>query len=485
LAVAVLAAINLLCLWCLPAQIDLTHDRSFTLAPQTRNLLAALRSPVDVTILAPKVPKTAGEHHFHNAAVMFSGLLETCQRMQPLIRAQELDPLESAVARQLQQEFPDIAPPCMLITYGPPGSRAHEILFARDLAEFRAGPDRRLAAVDFFGEQALTGALARLTAGHKPAIVYVTTGHGELALEDTDAGSRRGWGVLAAQLGDLGCELRPLDLAAAVRVPYDATLVVVAGGEQTWNEIEAEMLARYLRHGGKALIMSDLNYDSRLGRVVPAGLEELLSEFGVALGDDRVVTRGFTGQIEVASPALPAAGDHPLVRALPPAPLTLYECRSLRSSSGLHQLPTKVVPLLVSHSSPRAWAEGDFGTAGSVAPGGNNDSDGPVAMAVAVERRQEGEPQPALVVVGDAEFIANRHLAEPSGRVTSSFVISCLNWLRGRTELLGDIPPQRREGYRLVGTPEEQRGLVWKSSLVLCSLIATAGATVWISRRRG
>src|SRR5262249_35582740 len=118
-------------------------------------------------------------------------------------------------------------------------------------------------------------------------------------------------------------------------------------------------------------------------------------------------------------------------------------------------------------------------------PGSENDTDGPVAMAVGVERRQEGEPQPALVVVGDAEFLANRVLGEPSGRANSSFVISCINWLRGRNELLGYIPPRRLYGYRLSGTPEEQRGRVWKSSLVLCSLIATAGATVWVSRRRG
>jgi ABC-2 type transport system permease protein len=482
---AVIAALNGLAHACLPVQIDLTRGKTFTLATQTRNLLASLRVPVEVTILGPKIPKTAGEHHFHNAAALFIGLLETCRQAQPLLHFQELDPLESAAARQLVQEFSTVAPPCVLIRYGPAGSRSHEVLFARDLAEFRAGPDRRLAAVDFSGEQALAGALARLTGDSRRATIYATTGHGELALNDADADSRRGMGVLAVQLRDAGCELRPFDFAAAAHVPYDASLVLIAGGKVPWNEAGAESLAKYLRQGGKALVMAELNYDTRQQRVVPTGLEGLLSEFGVALGDDRVVTRGFTGQTQVGSPALPAAEDHPLVRALAPAPLTLYECRSLRTSTGLHGLPTKIVPLLVSHPAPRAWAEGDFGAARSWEPGGENDSDGPVPMAVAVERRQEGEPQPVLVVVGDAEFIANRVLEEPSGRISASFVISCVNWLRGRNELLGDIPPSRREGYRLSGTPDEQRGLVWKSSLVLWSLIATAGVTVWISRRRG
>src|SRR5262245_32940710 len=307
---AAVAGLNVFCHCCLPAQIDLTHGRTFSLSPQTRNLLASLREPVEVTILAPKVAKTAGEHHFHNASLMFGGLLETCRQAQPRIHFQVLDPLESAAARELQHEFPDVAPPCVLIAYGPQGNRSHEVLFARDLAEFRAGPDRRLAAVDFFGEQALAGALARLTGDSRPATIYLTTGHGELALDDADAESRRGMGVLAGQLRDAGCDLRPLDFAEAARVPYDATFVLVAGGEVLWNETELQKLSHYLRQGGKALILADLNYDSRQQRVVPTGLEELVAEFGVAVGDDRVVTRGFTGQVEVGSPALPAAGDH-------------------------------------------------------------------------------------------------------------------------------------------------------------------------------
>jgi ABC-type uncharacterized transport system involved in gliding motility auxiliary subunit len=390
--IAVLAGINLFCAYCLPAQIDLTHRGTFTLAPQTVKLLAALRSPVEVTVLSPKTPRSAGEHNFRNAAVLFHELLETCRRIQPLVRFQELDLQESASARRLQQQFPDVAPPCVLITFGPTGQPAHEVLSARDLAEFRAAPDRRLAAVDFLGEQALAGALARLGTGTKQATLYVATGHGELALDDNDPTSRRGMGMMAAQLRDLGCELRSLDLTAIPRVPFDATLVVVPGGEQTWSPAEAERLGKYLRHGGKALVLVDLNFDSRRRQPVSTGLEELLSEFGVSVGNDRIITQGFTGQVEVASPALPAAGEHPLVRALPQSPLTLVECRSLRSSTGLRQLATKVIPLLVSHPAPRAWAEGDFETVEPPQPGGPDDSDGPVAMAVAIERRQDGEP---------------------------------------------------------------------------------------------
>jgi hypothetical protein len=93
--------------------------------------------------------------------------------------------------------------------------------------------------------------------------------------------------------------------------------------------------------------------------------------------------------------------------------------------------------------------------------------------------------EPVLVAVGDAEFIENRAVSDPRGRSGQSFALAALNWLRGRRDLLGDIPPRRNEGYRLPGTAQEQRGLVWKSTLFLSALILTAGATVWVSRRDG
>jgi hypothetical protein len=480
-----LIAFNLLCRHLLPAQIDLTQRRAFTLSPQTRNLLAALKSPVNVVLLAPKVPKTAGEQNFQSAAAMFRELAETYSRSHPLFRVQELDPTDSAAARQWQQQFPDLVPPCVLVAIDSGAVTGHEMLTARDIAEFHPGDATRPAEVEFFGEQALTAALARLTGGKKQVQVYVTTGHGELSLDDAVPESRHGLGVLAQLLRQLDCQVEPLDLAGTPRVPHDASLVLVAGGERPWNAAEAGKLDKYLRQGGRALVLADFHYDSRRKRPAPCGLEELLSKYGVALRNDRVVTRNFSGAVETASPALPAAGDHPLVRALPQAPVVLYECRSLSLSTGVKQWSGKVVPLLVSHAAPRAWADGDFGSQAAPEPGGLNDADGPVAMALAVERKQEGNASPVLVIAGDAAFVSNRVLSSTAGRVNSSFVLSCVNWLRGRRELLGDIPPQRHEGYRLTGSPDDHRGLVWKSSLLLCAVIATSGVTVWTTRRVG
>jgi hypothetical protein len=481
---AALIVVNIVCRLILPAQIDLTDRRAFTLSPQTENLLSSLTAPVEIVILAPKVPRTVGERNFQSAAVLFRELAEVYQQTRPLVRVKELDPTDST-AEHWQQRYADLVPPCVLVTVESSLGTRHEILTVRDLAEFRQPDATSEAHVEFFGEQALTAAIARLAGGKQQACLYATTGHGELAVGDLDPESRRGVGLLAQMLRQLDFRIEPLDLADSPRVPHDASLVVVAGGERPWSAAEVAKLEIYLRQGGRALVLLDFHFDSRRQAPAPSGLEEMCSRFGVSVGSSRVVNRNFAGKVETVAPALPAPGDHPFVRSLPQAPVTMFECLGLQLSTATRQWLGQVVPLLVSHAAPRAWAEGDFGRVSSTEPGGPHDLDGPVVMAVAIERHGDGQADPVLVIAGDVTFVSNRVLSGSSGRVNSSFVLSCVNWLRGRRELLGDIPPQRHEAYRLTGSPDDHRGLVWKTSLLLCACIATAGVTVWTSRRIG
>ena len=206
----------------------------------------------------------------------------------------------------------------------------------------------------------------------------------------------------------------------------------------------------------------------------------MLADYGVLVGTDRVVTRGYTGQMHAASPALPAAAGHPLARSLPAAALTLYECRSVRLLASVRQNQTQAAPLLISHPWPRAWAQD---AADGTSSAGNATLRGPVSMAVAVERRSTA--QPVLVVAGDGEFAGNRALALPAGRLSYGLLVASVNWLRGRKELLADIPPLRHEPYQLAGDPADHRTLVWTSSLLLCAAIVTAGTTIWTVRRTG
>lgn len=484
--ITALVLLNAVAAGVLPPAWDLTRGRAFTPATQTRNLLAGLAQPVEITVLSSREPRSTGDRAFQQAALMLRELLDLYRRTQPAVQVRELDPEESAEGRRLQQQYPDVAPPCVVLVYGTGAAARHEVLHYRDLVEVRGTRGGEIAAVDFLGEAAITAALVRLSSGRRQTIIYSLIGHGELAPDDAEPHSRRGLGVLAGQLRDLDCDLRPLDLRAAPRVPGDVHLLLLAGPEQPFDAAEVAKLRAYLLHGGKALLLFEFLRDPLTRQVALTGLEELLADQGVVIGNDRVITQGFTGELDVASPALPAAGDHPLVRSLAPTSLTLFECRSVSAvPSATRRLATRAAPVLVSHPFPRAWADGDLDARQSPQPGGRHDLEGPVAMALAVERVSATQIEPMLVVAGDAEFAANRALSGPNGRIGYSFLLSSVNWLRGRKDLLADIPPRRHEPLRLAGDADAHRGLVWKSSLFLCALITTAGATVWTLRRVG
>ena len=97
---------------------------------------------------------------------------------------------------------------------------------------------------------------------------------------------------------------------------------------------------------------------------------------------------------------------------------------------------------------------------------------GPVSMAVAIENRED---RPLAVIVGDAEFAGNRVLNSPDGRSGYVFLQSALNWLRDRPDLLGDIPARHHEPYRLAGTSEQHRQLVWIPLMMLLAFTGTGG----------
>ncbi|MFN0052123.1 MAG: Gldg family protein [Planctomycetales bacterium] len=482
---AMVAIANALAAAWLPEQVDVTHQRLHTLATQTQNLLAHLPGSVKITLLSPREPRSAADKAFAQTVPLFRELVAHYRREQPRIELRELDPLSHDEARRLLQQYPDVTPPCVVVQHDSGEGERHEVLHARDLmAMADAGPNQP-PRVRFFGEQALTGALARLAGGRMQTVAYVLTGHGEYSLGNDDPSSRRHLGVLAEHWKRLDIELRPLDLASQRRVPADADLVLLAGGEQPLAPDELEALRRYFKHGGRGLVLCDLHYDPRTGGVIRTGVESLLEEFGVRLGSDRVVMRGVTGRFDSAAPAMPAAGEHPLLGSMPTASVMLYECRSVRPLKGVSASSLRAFPLLVSHPAPLAWADGDLSAEGEPDTEGDQDLPGPVAMAVAVERRRGSQYEPVLAVVGDAELINNHSLSGPNGRSAEGFALACVNWLRGRRELLGDIPPRESDRPRLSGTPQEQRGLVWKSSLFLSALLASAGATVWMRRRVG
>ncbi len=485
--VAGLIVVNIVAQGVLPARYDASSQKLFTLTSQTREQLRLLSHPVCVTLLARRTSRHPDEIAFQKTLPPLRELLDLYHREQPALVVQELDPDHSEEARRLLQRYPDLNPACVLIVGGDAAAPRHEVLYDRDLIELQAASAGGARQARFFGEAAVTGALARLESGRKQTVVCVLTGHGESSLSDRQPASRQSLALLAARLAELDFELRPLNLAATPQIPPDADFVFLAGPTQPYLPAEAAVLRAWLHNGGRALCLFGSAHVGQT-RAVHTGLEPLLADFGVELAPDKLAAGRWAGRQQVALATAATEVDHPLVRRLPVPPPPFLECCGFQPVTGPTRLKTRCVPILVSHSArpvpikPAPLRE---------RPGSRDEADSasPVVLVLAVDRPVEGAAVPAaepvLLIAGDAGFVSNQALSSPGGEASYNFFLTMAHWLRGPRERSGAISPRTQVTWRMTGDDTTRRQLVLQSMLILLAATITAGATAWTTRFRG
>lgn len=124
----------------------------------------------------------------------------------------------------------------------------------------------------FDGEGQITGALEYVTSDELPVLYYVT-GHNELTIPDS----------LKTRIEKANLELQELSLLVSNNVPTDAAGILLNSPESDYSEEETEKILKYLKNGGKAMIISDY-----LGTDLP-NFKSILKEYGVEVVDGLVV----------------------------------------------------------------------------------------------------------------------------------------------------------------------------------------------------
>jgi hypothetical protein len=277
----------------------------------------------------------------------------------------------------------------------------------------------------FRGETVCAAAIARL-GRVRSGVVYWLQGHGEGNLADYDALS--GFTTIARELRQEGYDLRTLELWNTKGVPADAETLIVAGPRQTLAAEELTWIETYLTRGGRLLYL--------VNPVHFSGLEEALERRGVRITPWTAVKREtFSGHDLVVH----RYGEHAITRQLTNSVTVFLGSRCLLPAS------EAAAPEQVRYT-PLAWSEG-WGTRVTDTLAlprmfdRQEDLEGPVAVAAAVERGGEVSPdvslQPMrLVVVGERDFVANGTLATRSSG-NRDFFVHAVNWLTGMEDGTG------------------------------------------------
>jgi ABC-type uncharacterized transport system involved in gliding motility auxiliary subunit len=205
-------------------------------------------------------------------------------------------------------------------------------------------------------------------------------------------------------------------------------------------------------------------------------LAEVLKNWNVELGQDRVLDISGVGSLFGAGPAAPVVqsyGSHPITKDLSNTMTFFPLARSVKAGSGRSEVTT--IELL--KTTKASWAETDLKGAQAKFDEGQ-DTQGPISLGVAASKRV-GDKEARLVVVGDSDFAADGPV-----RVLGNgdLALNMINWLAQDEDLIA-IRPKSPTNRGISLTPGQVTWLKWLFIALMPLAVIGSGAYVWWKRR--
>ncbi|MGD0525019.1 MAG: GldG family protein [Polyangiaceae bacterium] len=466
---------------------DWTRDKRWSLSPATVETLHSLEQPVEVWAITG-----AGD----SLQQSIKELLASYQAASSRIEVHTIDPdRDVAQLVALQARF------------GLEAGRTEDGRVATDAVIVVATGDKHwfLTPQDLYEqsddvhvkpreERALTRAIRSVLGGEKAKLCF-TAGHGEMSLEP-DHDDREGLGALRDLFEKNNYELATVDTTVpGAHEPFaGCSVVLIAGMRAPFAPEETTRLRTWLLEGGSLLAAVGPLDPTAGASATPAGLDDALAPFGIALEDD--VVEDLEPSVSIPETHgqgfFVSAHPHPVTTTLvaggpashPPRVAAFYT-RSMRAMAS----PGAVAASALLTTSDDAFAKRDVAAAAQGAdapPRSPSDASGPFVIAMASERPRASDATahgPRVVVLGSRYFLAQDNWRQPRPLHGAAFLVdSALSWLAARPEVV-DVP-DRAEVAAGMRVSEEGRTEVQRYVLYFMPLAALLlGAAVWAWRR--
>jgi gliding motility-associatede transport system auxiliary component len=423
---------------------DLTANKQFALADQSRNVLAKLDAPLQVQVFAK-------EQDFPT----FQDKLKEYTYASNKISAEYIDP----------DKKPNVAKQA--------GIQAYNTL----VFNYKGRSER----VTSDSEQDITNGIIKVVSGQQRKL-YFTQGHGEKDTAGTDRDSYTG---ISQALGRENYAVDKVVLAQQGAVPDDATVLIIAGPRADFFPAEIDALKKYLDKAGKVFLM--LDPPDKTDSAQLTNLIGLAHDWGVDVGNNVVVdVSGATNEPSIAVAA--TYPEHAITQNF--ATLTIYPiARSIDPAMGASHTPTAIV-----QTSRESWAESDLGSltggAGVALNEDKGDKRGPISLAAAVSAPVEAaagaatnadqqKPETRVVVFGDSDFASNAYAGVPGNQ---NLFANAISWLAQQEGLIA-VRPTQADDRRVSMTPREQTLATLTSIFILPGVVFLAGVYPWWRRR--
>jgi len=420
-------------------RFDWTFEERYAIAPATREALAALPGPLDMTLY-----HLEGDPRIRSTRLLLEELARHAEVVELRIRRLDQAPEEED-------------------RYGI-GSSNSVVLRSGDRWELVARPT----------EGALFEALSQLGVDRQK-ILYATVGAGE---GDLERRGPLGYSGLRSALETEGYELRPLPSALMAEVPPDADAVILLSPERPLRSQALDALRAYLEErAGHLVVFLDPEKSS-----VRSGVEALVADFGLR-SPEAIIVDPTSGPIEETAAGLsPIAfnyAQHPVTRELNSNRMTFFHgARTfvLRKPEPSDRLETVVYASGESWLQENPWPP-SMRLAPQRPPGIRTDYY-PIA-ATGQYRRPGGRAR--IVAFGDSDFASNRFLR---ALYNLDLVVNAIHWAVEREPAI----TLRPKGARLVQFPvpiQSSLTALYGVGLLIPELLILAAGLAWLRRRRG
>ena len=485
LLLAALVVVNVIIGLKVPNKIDttVTGVYSYELAPATVAFVDKMTTPVKITaILSPEGrPEAADARRLLDALRAANPAKITVEYLSPSINAERV-----AATVNRFPAFRALGDLGLIVAAGDDEAQS-AVVAERDMLEATPAGGRA-----FVGESKLLREMLFLDEGKVKPVIYVATGHGELAILDDAqaaeaAAERRPAAGIRQALEKVYFELKPLRFdAAKPEVPADAQLVLLADPRTPLSPGEVAALSEFGKRPkpGKLLVLGGPSVGVG-GKVADAGLNGLLGESGLGLSDRYIAAMPGQGLTMKDQIVLPARDGGAVAERLT-EPVLFTNCREV--TRGAPRDPqSRVVPILLTQPGSLSWLESDpaIDPAAAMRAFRSNPSlakekrltQSPVVVAASAV---SGE-SPRVVVFGSGDSFADR-AGRGGANPNAQLLAVAANTLRERPAV-ADVAAKPYGVF----TPNPDTDVV--KTVMLPGLMAVLGTAalglgVWMVRRR-
>ena len=443
-------------------RFDITGVAQFTLTSQTKEVLSELETPVEaLCFFTPGDP--IGDY--------VTNLLTEYQNNTEQLNIEVIDP----------EEHPDQARRYGVTQYPTivfESENLHRSVLPQDII-IQLEQDFAVEA-----EYAFTSAILEVT-GTVQKKVYFLTGHGEPNIKST---ASNGYSKAREGLLDNLYQIETLDLLFTKSIPDDCAVLIIAAPQTSLNSSEVEIIEHYLESSGRALILVNPNS--------PQEIKQLLSSWGVEIGDGTVIDPSSYVEPSIDSPSVSRDRNafglstiyFPGATAIIPHPE--YTPKLIQTAEGeiLPQVlwtseDSQITMSLLIWASEDSWLEMNFDPREEPEFDEGIDQKGLISLSFLIFTPPTGEAEEeqgtALIVIGDSDFASNQHFYNSNN---SDLFLSSVNWLTVGEELISidrKVVPFRR----LTIGPEAANFIRISSMGLLPLLVLVTGGIIWWRRR--